>query len=563
MLNILSYIGVSLQSELCLWTLIGLIRTIFDATLFKVNANLKQVWQMTMPPQLSLPVQQATRTVISGVMLVQCFTVYVYLASYIVLLYPIFLEERPTLVLPWLLLAAIRSFLCELTSLALGLGACVLLGAARPPCIKFVVFKVASIMPAFYMWMLVFCYYNILKVAAAYKLSTTLSMMPSDHNYGLELAVRRRRTKSLQDEEQLRKNLVAKFGYGERSESVSKPLKGEGPVRMAHSTHADLKGIEAEVTEPIILTPLAVERKSSDSSPDEDWIGSEIIVPRDSDRILEQFSVMMLRIAVWMGTESSDPRKMFSSFSTELVKPNKNENSSPIQETDRDASPSTSNMKNSAPYLQNYPQIFKTKPTDRQNTATTSQSHPTKIENAEEFIDKTINERIIQKEKYSAEKAKTDKNINDNISCTSSEIIKKWNMETTTGIKKCPEQQTSDTQQSVSSQNNCKLPSTRKPTETLQSHVNNKKLKPSDEIKTSDSHLPPPEDRVSKVDKMENREVSSKEQTSNHKDLSQSSTLETVQERIKTNVALLQEQQQQQLQQNKNTDLSENQTEGK
>lgn len=43
MFNILSYVGLSLQSELCLWTLMGLLRTIFDATLFKVNANLKQV----------------------------------------------------------------------------------------------------------------------------------------------------------------------------------------------------------------------------------------------------------------------------------------------------------------------------------------------------------------------------------------------------------------------------------------------------------------------------------------------------------------------------------------
>lgn len=43
MLNLLSYVGMGLQSELCFWTLLGLLRTIFDATLFKVNANLKQV----------------------------------------------------------------------------------------------------------------------------------------------------------------------------------------------------------------------------------------------------------------------------------------------------------------------------------------------------------------------------------------------------------------------------------------------------------------------------------------------------------------------------------------
>lgn len=43
MINILSYVGMNMQSEVCLWCLLGLVRTIFDATLFKVNANLKQV----------------------------------------------------------------------------------------------------------------------------------------------------------------------------------------------------------------------------------------------------------------------------------------------------------------------------------------------------------------------------------------------------------------------------------------------------------------------------------------------------------------------------------------
>ena len=45
---------------------------------------------MQMPVELSLHVQRFVRTMISGLMLVQCFTVYVYLAAYIVLLYPVF-----------------------------------------------------------------------------------------------------------------------------------------------------------------------------------------------------------------------------------------------------------------------------------------------------------------------------------------------------------------------------------------------------------------------------------------------------------------------------------------
>lgn len=37
-----------------------------------------------------------------------------------------------------------------------------LLGTAKPACIRFIVVKISSIMPAFYMWMLVYRSVNIL-----------------------------------------------------------------------------------------------------------------------------------------------------------------------------------------------------------------------------------------------------------------------------------------------------------------------------------------------------------------------------------------------------------------
>ncbi|KAJ8728120.1 hypothetical protein PYW08_016505 [Mythimna loreyi] len=253
MINVLSYVGMNMQSEVCLWCLLGLVRTIFDATLFKVNANLKQVWQMNMPDELSKPVQRVLRTMVSGIMLVQCFTVYIYLAAYIVLLYPVFLEERPALVLPWLLLAAVRKLLCELTSLALGLGTCLLLGPARQPCVKFVIIKFASIIPAFYMWMLVFSYYHTLKVAAAFK-TFPANLPNSDNDYGLELAVRRRRTKSLFGEDQLRKKLV-NF-YGEQTPSATdetylRPaLKTSPEAEVSTEASIEDEGPESEIMKP-------------------------------------------------------------------------------------------------------------------------------------------------------------------------------------------------------------------------------------------------------------------------------------------------------------------------
>ncbi|CAK1596079.1 unnamed protein product [Parnassius mnemosyne] len=365
MLNILSYVGMSLQAEVCLWTLLGLVRTIFDATLFKVNANLKQVWQMNMPPELSMSVQRVLRTMVSGVMLVQCFTLYVYLASYIVLLYPVFLEERPTLVLPWLLLAAIRKFLCELTSLALGLGTCVLLGPARPPCVRFLITKIISITPALYMWLLVFSYYHALKMDSAFKTFPAV-VPPSDRDFGLELAVRRRRTKSLLGEDQLRRKIIAGL-YAER-QSITKPhlttrLKfGETAyVVPSDNSDADVKN-EADVMRPMSVTS---NRTISDTGTFEDWLNNELVMPRDTDRILEQFATMSLGIVAYLKKDGTDSSKFFDSLSTKTEKNLMNLDCNALSSENTDPPPLVGSSKGKlASYLTDYPQIFMKKASD-------------------------------------------------------------------------------------------------------------------------------------------------------------------------------------------------------
>ncbi|KPJ08148.1 hypothetical protein RR48_12887 [Papilio machaon] len=365
MLNILSYVGMNLQAEVCLWTLMGLVRTIFDATLFKVNSNLIQVWQMKMPPQLSTSVQRVLRTMVSGVMLVQCFTLYVYLAVYIVLMYPVFLEERPTLVLPWLLLAAVRKLLCELTSLALGLGTCVLLGPGRPACVRFLITKIMSIAPAFYMWILVLSYYHALKMTVAFK--TFPAVVPSvDRDLGLELAVRRRRTKSLFGEDQLRRKIIA--GLYEETPQIIKP---HSPTRLTFEempqATAPRKSIET-IAEPsyvcntMLPLSLSSNRTVSDLATYEDYLGSELMIPRDTDRILEQFITMSLRIAYYLKNDGTTSSKYLDSFPAMLEN-----NTPPLHSTAELTEPSHlvgSSKGKVASYLTNYPQIFMKKTSD-------------------------------------------------------------------------------------------------------------------------------------------------------------------------------------------------------
>ncbi|XP_034831001.1 uncharacterized protein [Maniola hyperantus] len=366
MLNILSYVGMSFQSEVCLWTLLGLLRTIFDATLFKV-------WQMKMPPEISLPVQRAIRTMISGLMLAQCFTVYVYLASYIVLLYPVFLEERPTLVLPWLLLAAIRNLLCELTSLAIGLGTCVLLGPARPPCIRFVIIKLASIMPAFYMWMLIFGYYHNLKMALAFK--TFPAVLPTkDLDYGLELAVRRRRTKSLQDEDQLRKKLTASL-YTEQT-SLTNKMATPALTSILESKKGSPAASYVDITSPLdALCPLPVtsNRTVSDIGTDEDWFGSEVVVARGTDRILEQFVLMLFRIGAYLKKDNAELIENLN-CNSQAISPSHTQGCTAMPSEETDTPPLVGNSKGGiASYLRDYPQIFGKK-TDILGASNTSES---------------------------------------------------------------------------------------------------------------------------------------------------------------------------------------------
>ncbi|XP_073945284.1 uncharacterized protein isoform X2 [Choristoneura fumiferana] len=294
-------------------------------------------------------------------------------------------EERPTLVLPWLLLAAIRKLLCELLSLALGLATCLLVGPARPPCIKFVVIKIISIMPAFYMWMLVLSYYHALKVAAAFK--TFRAAVPSnDLDYGLELAIRRRRTKSLFGEALVRSHLMSNLysdkqiniagniaiskennnfspndlGSTDTKKSVKLDIENKENTFYENQTAVDLNETVNNINE-VVQAYSIPNRLPSDLGTYEDWFGNEIIVPRNTDRINEQFGLMLLRISAFLQTEKNGPNQIFEAASMLSVSESqvKNLNCPSLTDEATDTPPLVASKKsNIASYLRDYPDIF-------------------------------------------------------------------------------------------------------------------------------------------------------------------------------------------------------------
>lgn len=123
---------------------------------------------------------------------------------------------------------------------------------------------------------------------------------------------------------------------------------------------------DEDVTTPLDhLCPLSgiANRTISDMATDEDWFGSEVVVPRDTDRILEQFVLMLLRIAAYLKKENTEPMTHLNSHSQLISEKHDRVECSTMPSEERETPPSVGNSKGrTASYITDYPQIFGKKP---------------------------------------------------------------------------------------------------------------------------------------------------------------------------------------------------------
>lgn len=146
--------------------------------------------------------------------------------------------------------------------------------------------------------------------------------------------------------------------YGEAPPSININIT---PQAKTEDTSRNASGSDVcndDVVDRDVLRPLSTaSNKLTDVGAYEDWFGSEIMVPR-GDRILEQFVVMLLRIAAYLkndGTESINSQ-MFNSALTATWATRENIEAMPTDITD--TPPLVGNKGQTPSYLRNYPQIF-------------------------------------------------------------------------------------------------------------------------------------------------------------------------------------------------------------
>lgn len=84
------YFGIPLQFEVIVCIVFGICFSIFDASLLDLNSNLQKVWSVVLDDdKFSERSQLIIRYMLSGILLVRSFSVHLYLAFYIVMLWPV------------------------------------------------------------------------------------------------------------------------------------------------------------------------------------------------------------------------------------------------------------------------------------------------------------------------------------------------------------------------------------------------------------------------------------------------------------------------------------------
>lgn len=136
--------------------------------------------------------------------------------------------------------------------------------------------------------------------------------------------------------------------------------------RMVHSTDTSNEEV---VQETDVLKPLTMSTTGwSDIGAYEDWFGSEVMIPRDTDRILEQIVLMLLRIGAYLkkeGIESIIDSQILNSAVPASWHQRENIDCTAMNADDTDTPPLVGSSKGkTASYLREYPQIFMKKQTD-------------------------------------------------------------------------------------------------------------------------------------------------------------------------------------------------------
>uniref|UniRef100_A0AAR5QE80 Uncharacterized protein n=1 Tax=Dendroctonus ponderosae TaxID=77166 RepID=A0AAR5QE80_DENPD len=152
------YLGLPRQSEVLLIVFLGICFLSLDFSLFHLKSNVEDIWKLELNKTKYL--ELFLKYVISAIVVVRTFTLHIFLAFYVIMLWPAIFEEKPHLMLPWLLLGIIRCLILNALTFVLGTFICHKEKGLNSICLDYIIAQVIEHGPSVYAWFSILSFYR-------------------------------------------------------------------------------------------------------------------------------------------------------------------------------------------------------------------------------------------------------------------------------------------------------------------------------------------------------------------------------------------------------------------
>ncbi|VEN35140.1 unnamed protein product [Callosobruchus maculatus] len=150
-------IGIPSHFEVILISLIAICMLSLDVSVTTLQENLQEIWAYDFGAKVQEEgVEVYLKYSLSAVVLTKALTLHLFLALHFLLLWTATVEEKPNLVLPWLLLGLFRSIFLNFLGFSTGLYVCLIQKGYHPICLEYIVAQAIQHGPELYAWLSVF-----------------------------------------------------------------------------------------------------------------------------------------------------------------------------------------------------------------------------------------------------------------------------------------------------------------------------------------------------------------------------------------------------------------------
>nr|CAI5827590.1 unnamed protein product [Callosobruchus analis] len=147
-------IGIPSHFEVIVISVIAICVLSFDVSVSTLQENLREIWDYDFGEKVKAEdVEVYLKYSLSGVALMKALTLHFFLALHFLLLWTATVEEKPNLVLPWLLLGLFRSIFLNFLGFSTGLYVCLIQKGHHPICLEYVLAQAIQHGPEVYAWL--------------------------------------------------------------------------------------------------------------------------------------------------------------------------------------------------------------------------------------------------------------------------------------------------------------------------------------------------------------------------------------------------------------------------